>query len=210
MADADQLLSRFIDEWNAGHQPSVENFLSQLPETDRDEFAEQISTFLTFASTPRFDDRTLDELTQTPAVKAAVQAFEAEEGAWPMLLPRMRAQAGLSLRELAARVLTAAGLGERGVAKAEQRLVAMERGEIDATGVSSRIIDVLGRVLEVNPRILAQLGTPAAAPAGGALYRRQDDEGHLAAGLDLVADALSMPAPEGEWDEVDELFFGRG
>lgn len=207
MTDVDVLLARFIEEWNAGQRPAVEDFLSQANAVERDELADQISTFLAFAPTPRFEETTIDQLLSAPTVEAAAQAFAAEAGAWPTLLPRLRAQAGLSLRDLASRVLRAADLGDRGLDKTEQRLGEMERGDLDASSVSTRIIDVLGRVLGINSADLARTGMPAAA--AGALYRREAGR-DVAEGLDLLADALAAPAPEGEWDEVDELFFGRG
>jgi hypothetical protein len=206
MTDLDVLLARFIEEWSAGHRPAVEDFLSQATAVERDELADQLSTFLAFAPTPRFDEKTIDELLSAPAVEAAAQAFADEAGAWPTLLPRLRSQAGLSLRDLASRVLHAADLGDRGLDKTEQRLGEMERGDLDASNVSGRIIDVLGRVLGINFADLTRTGMPAAATS--ALYRRQAG-GEVADGLDVLADALATPIPQGEWDEVDELFFGR-
>ena len=208
MADVETLLARFIEEWNAGRRPVLEDFLGQADEAERDDLAAQIRTFLAFAPTPRFDEDTMTELLSAPAVTAAAEAFASEAGVWPTLLPRLRVQAGLSLRDLASRVLRTAGLGDRGLDKAEHRLGAMERGQLDATNVSSRIIDVLGRVLGVNSADLARTGMPAAAHAAGALYRRESDR-DVGGDLDLLADALATPTPEGEWDEVDELFFGR-
>ena len=109
MTDLDVLLARFIEDWNAGRRPAVEDFLRAANELERDELADQISTFLAFAPTPRFDEETIHELLSASAVDAAAQAFVAEAGAWPTLLPRLRAQAGLSLRDLATRVLSLAG-----------------------------------------------------------------------------------------------------
>ena len=206
MTDLDVLLARFIEDWNAGRRPAVEDFLRGANELERDELADQISTFLAFAPTPRFDEETIHELLSASAVDAAAQAFVAEAGAWPTLLPRLRAQAGLSLRDLATRVLRVTGLGDKGLDKAEQRLGEMERGEVDATRVSTRIVDVLGHILGMNSADLARVGMPAAA--AGALYRREAGR-DLAGGLDLLADALTAPVPEGEWDEVDKLFFGH-
>src|SRR4051794_9261643 len=102
MTDLDVLLARFIEEWNAGRRPAVEDFLRGANEREQHELADQISAFIAVAPTPRFDDETIDTLLSTPAVDAAAQAFAEEAGAWPTLLPRLRAQAGLSLRDLAA------------------------------------------------------------------------------------------------------------
>jgi hypothetical protein len=205
MTDLDVLLARFIEEWNAGRRPAVEDCLSQADTVERDELADQISTFLAFAPTPRFDRATIDELLSAPPVEASVRAFAAESGAWPTLLPRLRAQAGLSLRDLAGRVLHAANLSDRGLDKTERRLGEMERGDLDASSVSAEVIGVLGRVLGINSADLTRTGMPAAA--AGALYRRE--AGHdVGEALDLLADGLAAPVPQGEWDKVDELFFG--
>src|SRR3954465_14628891 len=111
MTDVDVLLSRFIEEWNAGRRPSVEDYLDRTPQGPvRDDLADQISTFLTYAPTPRYDEAAMADLLEKPAVKAAATAFEAEGSAWRALLPRLRRRAGLSLSELAAEVLKAAGL----------------------------------------------------------------------------------------------------
>lgn len=206
MTNLDVLLARFIEDWNAGRRPAVEDFLCAANELERDELAGQISTFLAFAPTPRFDEEAIHELLSAPAVDAAAHAFIAEAGAWPTLLPRLRAQAGWSLRDLAARVLSVSALGDRGLDKTEQRLGEMERGELDATRVSTRIVEVLGHVLGINSADLGRIGMPAAA--AGALYRREAGR-ELDDGLDLLADGLTAPVPEGEWDEVDDLFFGR-
>ena len=207
MTDIDFLLARFIEEWNAGGRPEVEDFLAQASESERDDLADQINTFLAFAPTPRFDEASIEGLLAARAVEAAAQAFASESSAWPTLLPRLRGQAGLSLRDLASRVLAAAGIGDRGLEKTEQRLAEMERGELDATSVSTRVVDLVGRILGVNSADLVRIGM--SATAGGTLYRR-DVEGDVREGLDLLADALAAPVPEGEWDDVDELFFGRG
>jgi transcriptional regulator with XRE-family HTH domain len=212
MSDVDALLSKFIEEWNTGRRPSVEDYLDQAPEGPaRDDLADQISTFLTYAPTPRYDEAAMAQLLDGPAVQAAAAAFETEGSAWRALLPRLRKRAGLSQSELAAEVLDAAGLGDEGRDKAARHLDAMERGELDATSLSDRLLAVLGRVLRMNYADLVRTGMPGAglAPAG-AVFRREAGEGEgedLEARLDLAADALATPPPGAEWDEVDELFF---
>lgn len=212
MSDVDALLSKFIEEWNAGGRPSVEGYLEQAPEgAARDDLADQISTFLTYAPTPHYNESAMAQLLEEPAVQAAATAFETEGSAWRALLPGLRKRAGLSPRDLAAEVLTAAGLGDEGRDKAARHLEAMERGELDAMNVSDRLLAVLSRVLRVNHADLVRTGMPGAGPApAGAMFRREAGEGEdLEARLDLAADALAAPAPDAERDEVDELFFGR-
>lgn len=209
MSSVETLLAQFADEWNAGRTPSVADYLEQLPEgPDRDELAAQIDTFLTFAPTPDYDEGTLARLRAEPAVRAGVAAFAGERGAWSLLLPRLRERAGLSLRDLAEKVLLSAGRDPGGADKAARHLEAMERGELDATSVSPRLLGVLGRVLGISRDELVRAGTPAAA--GGTLFRRQAGTESVGARLDMVADALTAPAPGRKRDEVDELFFSEG
>jgi len=213
MTDTDTLLSRFIEEWNAGRRPSVESYLNQASEgAARDDLADQITTFLTYAPTPPYEEAAMTQLLREPAVLAAATAFESEASAWRALLPRLRRRAGLSLRELAAEVLVAAGLGDEGGGKAAHHLEAMERGELDATSVSDQLLALLSRVLQINHGDLVRTGMPGAGPApASAVFRREAGEAEgLEARLDLAADALATPAPEAQGDEVDELFFGRG
>ena len=212
MSDTHTLLARFIDEWNAGRRPSVESYLEEVPDrTARDEFVDQLSTFLTYAPTPDYDDPTIAELLREPAVEAAATVFESEGSAWRSLLPRLRTRAGLSLSELASQVLAAAGLGDEGQEKAARHLEAMERGDLDATRVSGRLVAVLGRVLRIDQADLLRTGMPATGPAPvSAMFRRETSEDQaLGARLDLAADALATPASDAAWDEVDELFFGH-
>ena len=213
ISDTNTLLSRFIEEWNAGHRPSVASYLDQASEgAARDDLADQISTFLTYAPTPRYEEAAIAQLLGEPAVQAAVTAFESEASAWRTLLPRLRRRAELSPSELAAEVLAAAGVGDEGREKATRHLEAMERGELDATSVSDRLLAVLSRVLRMNHADLVRTGMPGAGPApAAAVFRREAGEGAgLEARLDLAADALATPTPDAVWDEVDELFFGRG
>src|SRR3712207_5973068 len=101
MGDVDALVTRFVEEWNAGRRPSVEDYLDQAPEgAARDDLADQISTFLTYAPTPRYDEAAMAQLLEQPAVQAAATAFESEGSAWQSLLPRLRERAGISRSEL--------------------------------------------------------------------------------------------------------------
>src|SRR4051812_45489291 len=109
MSDVDQLLSEFIDAWNAGTRPSARSFLDRVPDARmRSLLAEEISVFLDVAPTPPYSP---NQIGDEPALRAAAAAFERSGSAWPALLPRWRAAAGLTLEQLAERVLAMAGLG---------------------------------------------------------------------------------------------------
>jgi hypothetical protein len=80
----------------------------------------------------------------------------------------------------------------------------MERGELDASGVSRRLLEALGTALGAN---LAS-ATPRAATAGQALFRAEEDaDASFDEELEILSRAALTPAPE-PMDELDRLFLG--
>ncbi|HEV2753428.1 MAG TPA: hypothetical protein VGV36_06285, partial [Solirubrobacteraceae bacterium] len=135
-------------------------------------------------------------------------------GAWPAMLPRLRARAGLGLGELASRLVALLGLGAGGEnQRAAAYLERMERGELGPDRVSRRLLDALGTLLGLSGRSLAELGgpvpgAPRPAAAGGTLFRAQEDAGDpLAHDIEVLSRAAMAPAPP-PMDELDRLFVG--
>jgi hypothetical protein len=207
MTETDRLLSEFMDAWNAGRRPRVQDYLARAPDDARAELGEQLTTFLEYAPTPSYDEATMQELMAKPAVVAAAAAFESEAGLWPALLPRLREQARLTVGDVARRLTEALGLAGR-EAKAEQYLEQMESGTLDPGGVSRRVLEALGRILRVDPGDLDRAGAFGVAEPAPALLRSEPGTAPSVAHLEVLADALATPAPGEEWDEVDRLFRG--
>ena len=145
-----------------------------------------------------------------PILRAALEATGRDAGAWPELLPRLRERAGLSVRAVAERLTGVFGLRgqeERAVARLEQ----MERGELDASRVSRRLLDALGTVLGVPGEELAEAGTlrfrPAAAPARAVPRRRRAARPRWPRISRRSRRPRRAPAPP-PMDELDRLFLG--
>jgi hypothetical protein len=206
--DRDRVLSQFIDAWNAGRRPDVDAYLERVPAEERPALAEALSSFLTWAPTPRYSGAALGEIAAEPAVRAATSGEP-----WAALLPPLRRRAALSTAELAARVVDSFRLPPASAGKTERYLARMEAGELAPAGVSRRLLEGLARILGVPARELeaaGDLGAPAAAPPAPAPARFRAAPGAADAvreDLELLADALSA-APAEEWDEVDVLFRG--
>ena len=207
MSDVDRVFSEFVDDWNAGRRPQVDDWLARVAAGEREELGSLLMEWLAVAPTPEYDEAVLAQLRADPAVAAVVAGAAGEAGAWPALLPRLRARAGLAVRELAGRVTAAFGLaGEE--ARAAAYLERMERGELDATRVSRRLLDALGEALGVSGSALAEAGDlglraePAirfrAAPAAAA---------PMLAEFDALSRAAMAKAPP-PMDELDRLFLG--
>src|ERR1700704_4548127 len=100
MSTIDRVLSEFVDDWNAGRRPQVDAYLERVPEADRAELAGQLATWLEIAPTPAYDAPARAAIAAEPAVREAIGAMGSEAGLWPVLLPRLRSRASLSLGDL--------------------------------------------------------------------------------------------------------------
>jgi hypothetical protein len=195
MSTHEQLLSEFIDAWNRGRRPRVREYLARLPDgPDRDELADQITSWLEVAPAPAYDEPTRDRIRSEPIVAAVLGS-----------VPALRARAGLSISQLAARLLERLALDRRDSARAAGYLERLERGELDPTRVSRRLLDALGAVLGVPGRALAE---SVPRPAAGAMFRAESDAaGWLRDDLEVLSRAALTPAPA-PMDELDRLFTG--
>jgi len=103
MLSIDRVLSEFIDDWNAGRRPRVEDYLDRVEPASRDALADEISAWVEVAPTPAYDETALEAIRAEPAVRAAQAAFGTGSGLWPALLPRLRARGQLSVDAVAER-----------------------------------------------------------------------------------------------------------
>jgi hypothetical protein len=207
----DRVLSEFIDAWNAGRRPRALDYLRRVPDgPDRDELAAQLSAWLEVAPAPHHDEATRAAIRAEPAVARALAAAEAQAGLWPQLVPGLRERAGLSVAQVAARLVERFGLAAGDEARAAGYLERLERGELEPARVSRRLLDALGELLGAGGRTLADAGLlgPAARPAGAALFRGPAGAADgVAEDLDVLGAAATTPAPPA-MDELDRLFAG--
>ncbi len=196
MSTNDQVLNEFIDAWNAGRRPRVREYLARLPDgRDRDALAEQITSWLEVAPTPAYDE----------ATRLAIRADPIVAGALAGPVPALRARAGLSISELAARLIERLSLDRKDTERAAGYLERLESGSLDPSRVSRRLLDALGALLGVPGRTFA---VPVPRPAGGALFRAASDAGDRARDdFEVLSRAAMAPAPP-PMDELDRLFTG--
>src|SRR4051812_30662903 len=111
-ASPQQLLSEFIDDWNAGRRPDVRVYLQRLPAgAPRDELAEQLGQWLQMAPTPPYDERARAAIRAAPVVQRVLAAASADAGLWPAVLPALRERSRLSPAQVASRLAERFGLG---------------------------------------------------------------------------------------------------
>jgi len=206
--DRDRILSEFIDAWNAGRRPSIDEYLARVPEPEREGLLEDITSYISWAPTPAYDDAALAQIRAEPAMAAALSGYRKRPASWPALLAARRQALALSADDLAARLVNVLGLASQRRAKTRDYLERAERGELDASRFAPRLLDALAELLQTSRRELrGAAGTwmpVRAAPA----FRAGDDAAMVTREhLELMADAAAAPS-EADWDEVDDLFRG--
>ncbi len=212
MISTEQVLSDFIDAWNAGRRPRVREYVARVPSgAPREELSTLIDLWLQTAPSPTLDEPTRASIRADPAVAAALAAGD-ERGAWAGLVPRLRERAGLSLDAMAQAVVARFKLSAADQPRAESYLERLERGELQPAGLSRRLLAALADVLGVSAETLVaaaggQSG-PRLASSGGTLFRADEDvNASVLEDIETLSRAALTPAPP-ERDELDELFFG--
>ncbi len=209
MTSIDQALGEFIDAWKAGRRPDVGECLQRVPESDRDELAEQLLNWLSVASTPAYDEPTRAQIAADPLLQASVEELNAVSVPLPERVTAMRVRAGLAIAEVARSVASTFGLGGQ-EARTEEYLQRLEDDEIDPSRLSRRLCDALAKILGADPELLRpspswSLGTAGSAQA---LFRADEvPDAGIADAFDVLSKAAMAPAPE-PMDELDRLFLG--
>src|SRR5215211_5281055 len=67
----EQVLSEFIDAWNAGKRPDVDDYIARVPEEEQAALSEELLAFMTFAPTPEYSDVALAAIREEAAGVAA-------------------------------------------------------------------------------------------------------------------------------------------
>jgi len=209
--DRERILSEFIDAWNAGQRPDVDEYIARAPAREQGELADELVAFLSFAPTPAYDDQALAAIRAEPIVAEALAASGERAGLLPALLVSLRERLSMTTAQVAADLVSQLGLPREREAKTAAYLDRLEHGELEPGRVSRRVFDALARLFAVPRDQLEGAGdlggwAPRAATASGPLFRAQEDAAlAVSEHLDVLADALSARGGDAR-DEVDDLF----
>jgi hypothetical protein len=208
-SERERILSEFIDAWNAGRRPDVDEHLARAPANERGELAEELLAFLSFAPTPSYGDEALAAIRAEPAVAGALAAAGKRGGLLPALLPRLRERRALTTPQLAAELVGVLGLPRDRADKIAAYLGRLEGGELEPARISRRVFDALARVLGVPRGELEGAGDLSGWGAATAPAFRADEDAAEAVSrhLELLGDALATPGGARR-DDVDDLFLG--
>jgi transcriptional regulator with XRE-family HTH domain len=205
----EQVLSEFIDAWNAGERPDVDDYIARVPADEQAALGEELATFLTFAPTPAYSDAAMD------AVRAEILALRSSEGhgLFPALLARLRERFGMSASDVAGELVGELGLTSQQAPKTATYLEHLENGSLEPARVSRRVFEALGKVFRLPGSELEAAADrtgwamPAVASAGPVFRADEDAAARAERHLEVLADALAAPGGAAR-DAVDELFLG--
>jgi hypothetical protein len=209
MSSVNETLSAFIEAWNSGRRPDVDEYLERAPAPEREELAGLIRTFLLEAPVPAYSEETLAAIQADPATRKVAALLDEEAGLWPGLLPRLRHRMKLKREEVVAQLAEMLGFGAN-APKVRAYYHEMETGTLDPRGVSRRVLEALAGIFGVSTGELEAAGDYSVAFSPEAAFLRRLDG--LAASADhVLAESMEYGSPGGEpeeWDEVDRLFRG--
>lgn len=211
----EQVLSEFIDAWNAGKRPDVDEYIARVPADEQAALSEELLSFLSFAPTPAYSEEALAAIEAEPALMKALAASTGKSSLLPDLLQRLRERFGLSTDQVAGELVGELGLADDRTPKTARYLERLEEGRLEPARVSRRVFDALGRIFglagsELEGAADAGGWTPVPAPAAAPapVFRARKDAAKAAGRhLEVIADALAAPGGEPR-DEVDDLFLG--
>ncbi len=119
-------------------------------------------------------------------------------------MPALRAHAGLSISELASRLVERLSLDRSDTDRAADYLERLESGRLDPSRVSRRLLDALSALLGFP----GALTVSAPRPAAGTMFRAAADAGDwVRDDIEVLSRAAMAPAPP-PMDELDRLFTG--
>lgn len=212
MADAHTLLEQYIAAHRSGERADPREWLEHAPEgSERDKLAALIDAYLERAPMRDWDRQAFLSSGLARFAERVNQGLYSQAGAWPAVLPELRAQAKLKRSDLVARLAAALGAQDK-QAKVGSYYHEMEQGLLPSEGVNDKVLDALGSILGQRGEALRRAGlmfrgeagetgvAAAAEPAFARLTKEQRIDDEVAA---------SPPtATESDWDEVDRLFRG--
>lgn len=213
MADVDQLLKDYIAEHRAGGEADPRAYLERADSADRAELEALIDAYLVRAPGEPWDEAAYSGSAAERLVESLHESLAGASGSWPVLLPELRHKARIKRAQLVERLAAALGVAGR-EEKVAYYYNQMEHGGLSPAGVSDRVLDALGGIVDTTREALREAGQTVVAQdtdqaisfarvAQPAPPEYADSAGETG-GPGIDAESADSARPER--DEVDELF----
>lgn len=216
MTDVDRLLHTYIERFEAGGSTDPTDLLDETEGRDRAKLTALIEGYLEHAAPPqKWDAEAYEGSVAMRAVELLQVSWEKESSALPAQLVALRKEAKLkrsSLVESLAKQLGASKKPQR--EKVATYYNAMEHGQLEPQGISSKVFEALAGILGTTSDTLRRAGESVAPSAGGepggafARMTRVEAADEAMASPPAAKKADAEATETEDWDEVDRLFRG--
>src|SRR3954453_16717381 len=125
----EQVLSEFIDAWNAGQRPDVDEYIARVPAEEQGALGEELLNFVSFAPTPEYSDVALAAVRTELAETLGAAARPA--GGLAGRLKRWRERFGLSTAEVAGELVGGLELQPEQAQKTAGYLEGLDTGTLE-------------------------------------------------------------------------------
>lgn len=214
MTEVDRLLREYIERFESGGSSDPGDLLEQVEGREREKLAALISGYLEHSAPGQdWDPEAFEGSLSERAVARVAETWSEASGELPVLLVRLRNERRITRADLVTRLADSLG-----VSAAREKVAAyyhrLEHGLLPSEGVSGRVWEALGGLLQTSAESLREAGSragPGAVDHSAAAYARvappTPEEYAQLADRDAGQASPAQPEP-GEPDEVDRLFTG--
>lgn len=217
MSSVDEIFSAFVREHRSGGEADPRAYLERArSEAERRELIALIEAYLRRAPGRRWDPdafatsraaRVVDSI--LAGVELEQEDREEETVGWAELLPELRHRLRIMRRDLVARLAEALGVPDH-VEKVGAYYHRMELEDLPVEGISDRVLEALGSILQVSAETLRRAGSVRSGerPGPRVVFQRTAYPDEQEGGEPAGGERAGAAPQAGEPDLVDELFTG--
>ena len=219
MSRVEEILAKYIAEFEAGKAEPPPSYLEMVDEDDRQELAAAIDSYLMNAPRREWDAAAYEASQAGRIADRLWRSMDGASGEWPIVLPQLRERRRLTRSKVTERLAAwlEAPPGDPRVASYYHE---MEQGLLPWRGVSARVLEGLSSIFDVpidEITLAARRGgdipPPPTTEAAMARVGAPDPRyaGEMDSELPADADGMASPPiekPADEWDEIDRAFLG--
>lgn len=207
----DELMKGFVAAWEAG-SIDPKPFLEKASPDEQEDLGRRIDLFLLTVPPRKWDSAGFAASPAEVITDRVIEASRCPSGAWPEVIPALMIENRLRREEVVAELADEIGAGEPAeVEQVDDYFHRMTWGTLDASGVSDRVLDTLGRILKTSGEALRDAGralgrkSPMFEGDGSVYARTPSDPSQV---LDYGTTLDAGPEISGGSSRIDRLFTG--
>jgi hypothetical protein len=212
MSAVEAVFLEALEDLRGGRRQPMESYLERVPSSEREQLAGMLAAYFAAQRTPADPHGEPEVFERTLATVDRVMAeASGQAGLLPGMLVELSRTRGIRRSEIVERLRQRLDLPERATGLLNDLYHRLESGTVPGPGLTSRLLDALGAVLQMPRQELDVASLPVGPPKmlkAAQAFGRGGDE----ATLESAEQVHETPPPDDpELRAVYELFFsGRG